>query len=444
MNGMLVFFSTAVLIFVYLFLHFQHQTINNVFASNGLTWFIDMSQVSVFFAASITLLLLPTFFCWAIRNKLYQGVKPAKNRWLLVLRLRKEMIKAKYANQAEYEVKIAEIPTIKVEYGEGMQTGRVFIRNSIKFDKTLESIRVDSALKGYVVEQQYIDDTHDWYIYEFYSTKLQHQSKFKSLDAYLKWSFDGTDTYQIKVDDRFTFDMHHLLLVGQTGSGKTYGLIGLLLQMVNKPINYFLFFADPKNADLKNIGEWINKERTASENQDIIRLIDKVYQDLIDREKKMNQKLKSKMTADYRDFKMQPLVLIFDEFSSFSAWLSTQKKSIRDEVIMQLIAIVQKGRQSGVFLWLIMQKSDASTVPTAIRNNLVLKIVLGNAERTTYQTAFESSIDVPIKKYGKGQGVYLHPTISKPMMISFPFLMFLDEYNGKENNPADLWNKHEL
>lgn len=443
-NGMLVFFSVGVLLFTWLFFKYHHLTFNTIFSSNNLSWQIDMSRVSMFTVVGVVLFLLPTLICWSIRNKLNQGIKPAIKRWLVIRRLRKELVQAKYANQTELEVKIAYVPSIKVEFDEVLQTGRVFIRNSIKFDKSLETIRVDSALKGYVVEQQYIDDTHDWYIYDFYSTNLNLQSEFKSLNDFLKWSFDGTKEYQIRIDNRFVFDLHHLLLVGQTGSGKTYGLISLLLQMINKPTNYILYFADPKNADLKNIGEWINKERTAAENQDIVKLIDKVYQALLEREKEMNQKLKTKMTADFRDFEMEPIVLIFDEFSSFSAWLYTQKKADREKIIMRLIAIVQKGRQSGVFLWLIMQKSDATTVPTAIRNNLVLKVVLGNAERTTYQTAFESSIDLPNQKYKKGQGVYLHPTTNKPKMLSFPFLRFIDDYNDKGNKPADLWKKHEL
>ncbi|MFH5671440.1 hypothetical protein ACHI5T_11140, partial [Listeria monocytogenes] len=71
-----------------------------------------------------------------------------------------------------------------------------------------------------------------------------------------------------------SFDLKHTLLVGATRSGKTYGLIGLLLQMINKLIHYELFFADPKNDQLRKIGNWINGKNTAYTTENIIDLID--------------------------------------------------------------------------------------------------------------------------------------------------------------------------
>ena len=94
---------------------------------------------------------------------------------------------------------------------------------------------------------------------------------------------------------------------------------------------------------------------------------------------------------------------------------------------------------AGVFLFLIMQKSDATTLPTAIRSNLLLKIVLGNASSTTYTTTFESSSDVPNFNFLQGQGVYLDDTMTVPKLLSFPYLRFIDSYNNGEKDPVTLW-----
>ena len=101
----------------------------------------------------------------------------------------------------------------------------------------------------------------------------------------------------------------------------------------------------------------------------------------------------------------------------------------------------QENLKKTVFLLLIMQKSDATTLPTAIRSNLLLKIVLGNASSTTYTTTFESSSDIPVFNFRQGQGVFLDDTMTVPRLVSFPYLRFLDEYNNGNKDPASLW-KH--
>ena len=206
--------------------------------------------------------------------------------------------------------------------------------------------------------------------------------------------------------------------------------------MINKSIHYELFFADPKNDQLRKIGNWINAKNTAYTTENIVDLIDRVYQRLIAREQEMAEATLNRMTGDYRDVELEPIFLIFDEFSSFINVLDNKEKKI---VLGKLTAIVQRGAGAGVFLFLIMQKSDATTLPTAIRSNLLLKIVLGNASSTTYTTTFESSSDVPNFNFLQGQGVYLDDTMTVPKLLSFPYLRFIDSYNNGEKDPVTLW-----
>ena len=64
--------------------------------------------------------------------------------------------------------------------------------------------------------------------------------------------------------------------------------------------------------------------------------------------------------GDYRDFGLSPHLLIFDEFSAFSQRLAEKDKKQRDHVSSLLAQIVLKGRQSGFFLWIVMQQSGVT------------------------------------------------------------------------------------
>ncbi len=419
-------------------LDLNNRSINQAFEIVGLDFKINMQTVNSIFSVAITTVILPTLLLWSLRNKVWEG-KRALKRYFMTLNLRKEMLDANYRDERHVTKRIAQIPTIKVEFdSKEMVSGNLIVRDSVEFHDRLAKATFTPALKGFKVESFYQSDDGDYWIYNFYSVDSQIQIPFKSMEEYLKWSNETTNRYQLRIDKRLSFDLKHTLLVGATRTGKTYGLIGLMLQMINKSIHYELFFADPKNDQLRKIGNWINPKKTAYTTEDITDLIGRVYQRLIEREKEMAKATLNRMTGDYRDVELEPIFLIFDEFSSFINVLDSKE---RKNVLGRLTAIVQRGAGAGVFLLLIMQKSDATTLPTAIRSNLLLKIVLGNASSTTYTTTFESSSDIPIFNFRQGQGVFLDDTMTVPRLVSFPYLKFLDEYNNGNKDPASLW-KH--
>lgn len=93
---------------------------------------------------------------------------------------------------------------------------------------------------------------------------------------------------------------------------------------------------------------------------------------------------------------------------------------------MMLRDIVLQGRQLGFFLWIVMQKASSEDIPTSIRSNLLLKVVLGRADRTSYQVALEDSAkDVKVSDFKQGEGVYYYQGLTRsPKRISFPTLDF--------------------
>ena len=419
-------------------LDLNNKSINQAFEIVGLDFRINMQTVNSILSIAVTTVILPTLLLWSIRNKVWEG-KRALKRYFLTLNLRKEMLDANYREERHVTKRIAQIPTIKVEFdSKEMISGKLIVRDSLEFHDRLAKATFTPSLKGFKVEDFYLSDDGDWWIYNFYSVDSQIQVAFESLEEYLNWSNETTNKYQLRIDKRLSFDLKHTLLVGSTRTGKTYGLIGLLLQMINKSIHYELFFADPKNDQLRKIGNWVSAGNTAYTSENIINLIDRVYQRLIEREQEMAEATLNRMTGDYRDVELEPIFLVFDEFSSFINVLDSKE---RKNVLGMLTAIVQRGAGAGVFLLLIMQKSDATTLPTAIRSNLLLKIGLGNASSTTYTTTFESSSDIPVFNFRQGQGVFLDDTMTVPRLVSFPYLRFLDEYNNGNKDPASLW-KH--
>ena len=143
------------------------------------------------------------------------------------------------------------------------------------------------------------------------------------------------------------------------------------------------------------------------------------------RAKTMSSDLEKNMNADYRAYDYSAYVFVFEEFASFQDILKTKDSNTKKKVEMLLSNIVLKGRQLGFFMWFIMQKSDSKLLPTYLRDNLVFKVVLGQATDTTYQTAFEEYADLPKLKFQQGQGLYTYQGQTRhPKVCAFPYLTF--------------------
>lgn len=187
---------------------------------------------------------------------------------------------------------------------------------------------------------------------------------------------------------------------------------------------YNMYFADPKGSSLAVLGAAISEERTAVDFSDIVNLLNEFVNQMQGRKNEMKELLKSQLDADYSTFNLSPSIFIFDEYASFAAILAAKDKKVRDEVKSLLYEIILQGRQLGFFLVLAMQKSDATLLETALRDNLPLKMVLGNAEQQTYITAFGHA-DIPNRHYAVGEGVFTEPTLApEPKLVQCPYCNF--------------------
>ena len=165
-------------------------------------------------------------------------------------------------------------------------------------------------------------------------------------------------------------------------------------------------------------------DRTADDIDGIIDLLRQFYDCMMARKAEMRDKLNGKLSADFTDFQLPAYIFLMDEYAAFQASISKDKKR-RDEVEELMRNVVLMGRQLGFFAWIAMQKSDSSDIPTAIRDNLPLKICLGNVPTTTLMTIFGHASDLPSRHWGKGQGlIYCDGITAAPRPVSVPTLNF--------------------
>lgn len=414
LNGRFFFSVISILSILTFLIHITDKLLNIGVTkySNPLLITIILSMITI------------QFLVWLTRNKAYKGIRFAFFHYFTVLNLRKVFLDSNYYNVRFYfNKKIARLPKIKIESERVMSMRKIYIEN-INMDKDLLSSNISIALNRYVVESSYLTRDEKYYVFEIYFANMNRQITFKDSAAFKKYA-SYTDEGYLFIDKITKIPIHSTLFVGQTGSGKTYALYSLILQMLLKRRSYELYFADPKNSSLSVIGEKIAPHNSATDFDDIVKLL-KHFNELMHHQKfELKEKLSIKLDATYADFGYPAHVLIFDEFASFQTQLQSMEKKKRDEVMSLISKVVLEGRQLGFFIWFVMQKSDSNLIPTYIRENLPVKFVIGNAEKQTYVTAFGSGTTIKGKDFQLGEGLFTCPLVAnEPTLCHFSYLDF--------------------
>lgn len=358
-----------------------------------------------------------------ISHRIYRGIRYFWHYTTIYYRLERQMIDAGFGIMRGNYI---ELPKIKLTLNKGLSKGTLKIRNKLKFDNRFDNMTFTPALGKYIVERHYQSPEGNYYIYELLDGSCSFKLTFNTMEEFV--SYNGAiPTYKLFLDARTQVKLQHTLVTGMTGSGKTYFLYGIILQMLSKKISYNLFFADPKGSSLAVLGSKIASDRTAIKMDEIIDLLEMFVAEMNHRQAEIKELLETKLDADYSDFGLSPYVFIFDEYASFISVLNSQEKKIRDKVKSMLYQIILMGRQSGFFIFAILQKSDATIIDTAIRDNLPLKIVLGNAEQQTYVTTFGAGVTIPNRQYCVGEGVFTEPTLApEPQFLQCPYFNKFD------------------
>jgi len=178
-------------------------------------------------------------------------------------------------------------------------------------------------------------------------------------------------------------EMPHMLITGGTGGGKTY-FIYTLIALLGKIGRVHI--ADPKRSDLTHLEKFnAFKGLVASENDEILGMLEKAVDLMEKRFKYMNEHPNQKMGKNYRYYKMPPEFFIVDEWGAFISVLSHRQEQ---ELYDKISPLVLKARQAGVFLIVATQKAGTDVLKSMIRDNLMCKVSLGSLSTTGYEMTF--------------------------------------------------------
>ncbi|HBM3486886.1 TPA: ATP-binding protein [Listeria innocua] len=383
------------------------------------------------FLLPVGLLVVGLLVSWSFRNKLWFGLCFSVPYYLMVKRIRRHIKDARFENEREFDNRLVKLPTIKIVFDDNhaRKSGKVFIQNSIKFDKKLEDMRIDSALERYVSEVQYLSKDRNWYIFEFYAVDSQKHLEIKSADELIAWSNKKTDNYTLRLDERATVPFHHMGLVGQTGSGKSFLIQMLVEQVLLKKVRHELFTIDPKRTDVHQMAKRTVGDDRIADKTNAIELIKQFHERMKKRQDELQDYFISNRNKTYKDAGLPAQILLIDEFGALRESWKTLAKKERDEVDSMLSDVAFMGRQLGCILWVATQQMNAQTMPTAIREQLVLKIALGDSDEQTYRTLFSSGVDIPPIQFTAGQWIYSYPGLAsadKPRLLTVPYCSFLN------------------
>lgn len=305
-----------------------------------------------------------------------------------------------------------------VTLGYAKPNDEVFIirayKHADKFDRQLSELDNQlSALTGFPLDNKKDTITYTDYIFRTRKferivvecgTANKNKSTLISLNSELNWN---------------VLKQPHMLLAGVTGSGKTTFLNYLILEM--KKMNADVYVCDPKRSDLSSLQHYWGKEYVASDTNNIARLT-RELKDIMD-----NRFIEYKENAEnfvygnsYVDYGLKPVFILFDELGAFRAGAD---KKVFSETMANLTEIILKGREMGVFAILSTQQPNANNIPTELRDNLSVRLALGNMSNEAYRMVFGETEGLQtISEKGAGY-IYLDGLgWEKPKYFEAPYL----------------------
>lgn len=196
------------------------------------------------------------------------------------------------------------------------------------------------------------------------------------------------------------------------------------MQAMSKGIKHELFVIDPKMANLYYFGKSALSPFHVASKDGAILLLREFEKRMVEKQKELEPFFLAYKNQDYTKANLPALILLIDEFGALhESWKQLPKKD-RDEIDALLANIAFMGRQIGCFLWISTQQVNAQTVPTAIRDQLVIKMTLDNSDEQTYCTMFASGVQIPQVDFNPGQGVISSPsvvTVEHPRFLNIPY-----------------------
>lgn len=244
---------------------------------------------------------------------------------------------------------------------------------SYMLNKSLKTIEYTVRRIGTIRKKSYIE-------YVFY---MKSVLRLKIIDQNY---FDNRKMYDpIKLDQNNEWDFSkfpHALITGDTGSGKTFFLFYLDMEL--KQRNATLIYLDPKGLDVEQVAKISSAECYVTPSQIAGALRRSVEE--MERRSNVFKEQEVEIGRNYQYYGLEPYFVLFDEISA--SLISADKKT-RGEIESYYTQIILKGRQYGVFMILLTQRPDASVISGDVRDNLSLRVALGDMSSIGHRMMFD-------------------------------------------------------
>lgn len=323
---------------------------------------------------------------------------------------------------SEERVRVVRTPKIHIDDEETINIENVTgLSDKLEKFKSELTAMLDS---NHIVDTYQLDKSGNYYVVKLIDMSGQNRYYFDSCDEYLE-TLRSSKQYEIPMMKNLTIDLAktpHMLVAGGTGTGKSYLLYHLLFNFILKDCDVYLI--DRKKVLTKFKGvvgqENVGDEHPEEEDSNIFDVIEKVESIMNEREQYLskNEDTQEDLNVTFVDMNWSPVVLVIDELGSLMAELSTKKN--KDKFKNTLQSVVQRGRATGVNIVVSMQQPNANNLPTAIRDNLMFKTILGDTDNTTRSLVFPVG-ELPDISFKAGEGYFtLAGKHNKPSILFVP------------------------
>ncbi|GGL63036.1 FtsK/SpoIIIE domain-containing protein [Sporolactobacillus putidus] len=198
----------------------------------------------------------------------------------------------------------------------------------------------------------------------------------------------------------------HALIAGQTGSGKTYAVYGLLFQVLLAGADVYII--DPKRADLLSLNSVLPKGHVASGTEQALELMNHFVSLMHQRQDAISTYAQKHhiFAADFRAIPdMKPTYIFIDEVAALTASFTDSKElKVFNANMKQL---VMKARSAGIIVILITQQPNAQAIPTDVRDQLGLRILLGTGSTQARMMTFGDGFEYFRIHFEQGAGLFL-------------------------------------
>ncbi|HCT9688860.1 cell division protein FtsK [Staphylococcus aureus] len=212
----------------------------------------------------------------------------------------------------------------------------------------------------------------------------------------------------------------HALITGVTGGGKTYFLFYMIRELFKRDAEVRLL--DPKVSDLSFMKNVIGAEKVADTKGQIFKQLREANEEMEHRFRMMSESKQYQLGSNFRNFDLPPYFVIFDEVTAFT---STLDKKELQEMNDYLINIIMKGRQAGVFMFLTAQRPDADVIKGNVRDQLGLRVSMGNLSADGYRMTFGQTGKAfqPIHESDIGRGyISILGQYNEPILFDAPLM----------------------